>query len=74
MAELFDKYTVTKNEGPTDPDAQYFVLRLDTDHHARVAFAAYAQSIMAEDEDFGAELRHWLFSLNAAEIGEVEDE
>lgn len=62
--ELFDKYTVTKNDGPTDPDARYFVLKPDTDHHARVALAAYAQSVMSENEGFGAELRHWLFSLN----------
>ncbi|MEE9459864.1 MAG: hypothetical protein V3V84_08890 [Candidatus Bathyarchaeia archaeon] len=30
------KYTITKNNGnPVDPKADYFVLRLDKDPHAR---------------------------------------
>ena len=38
----YDKYTVTKVDGPVDPAADYFVLRLDTDPAARVAALAYA--------------------------------
>lgn len=43
MSGLYGKYTVGKADGsPTDPDAQYFVLRLDTDPAARTAIRAYA--------------------------------
>ena len=46
---LFNKYKVSKTDGtPVDPEAQYFVLRLDTDKHARVAIEAYADSLMEE--------------------------
>ena len=42
------KYIVAKADGsPVDPKAVYFVLRLDTDPHARVAAAAYAASVKA---------------------------
>ena len=41
--KLYNKYCVTKEDGsPVDPDAQYFVLRLDTDECARQAAAKYA--------------------------------
>jgi hypothetical protein len=40
------KYIITKTNGkPTDPKADYFVLRLDTDPHAIVAAKAYAKSV-----------------------------
>lgn len=42
---MYDKYRVEKKDGTTDPDADYFVLRLDSDIHARVAALAYAESI-----------------------------
>lgn len=46
MDGLFQKYCVTKRDGsPVDPDAVYFVLRLDTDAMARVAARAYARSV-----------------------------
>lgn len=47
---LYDKYTVVKNDGSmTDSDADYFVLRLDTDPHAREAALAYAKSVQSEN-------------------------
>jgi hypothetical protein len=43
---LYDKYIVQKANGETtDPDARYFVLRLDTDVHARRAAHAYIASV-----------------------------
>ncbi|KKL93314.1 hypothetical protein LCGC14_1875890, partial [marine sediment metagenome] len=38
MKELYSKYKIQKMNGkPIDPNAQYFVLRLDTDPAARAA-------------------------------------
>jgi len=55
--KLYDKYTVTKNEGPTDPNAVYFVLRIDKDPHAAKALGAYASSINFVDRAFANECR-----------------
>jgi len=42
--ELYNKYVVTKADGsPTNPRADYFVLRLDTDPLARRAARQYAR-------------------------------
>ena len=58
MSNLLSKYHITKNDGsPVDPNAQYFVLRIDTDLHARYAVYAYAASISDELAD---ELRAWV--------------
>jgi hypothetical protein len=44
---LYQKYHVEKADGtPCDPNAQYFVLRIDKDPHARVAVQAYADDLM----------------------------
>lgn len=44
------QYIVSKTDGtPVDPNAKYFVLRLDTDIHARKAAVAYAGSIQSEN-------------------------
>ena len=57
MTGLFEKYIIFKSDGtPTDTDAQYFVLRLDTDHHARIAARAYALSIMDENKKLASDL------------------
>ena len=39
-----------------DPKAIYFVLRLDTDPHARVAARAYAESVRAENPQFARDI------------------
>lgn len=53
-----DKYVVLKRSGePTDPEAIYFVLRLDNDPHARVAAAAYAASVMHHNSKFARDIR-----------------
>ena len=44
---LYKKYIITKANGePIDPEAQYFVLRIDTDPHAREALKAYRDSLI----------------------------
>lgn len=40
---LYGKYIIFKADGSEgDPEAKYFVLRVDTDKHARKALLAYA--------------------------------
>ena len=78
---LYGKYTVIKANGePIDPDAQYFVLRIDTDKHARVALEAYADSIM-EDYRVGQidnpklafGIRDWLFKITSQILDKKEE-
>lgn len=50
MTGLFNKYIIQKADGsPIDPNAQYFVLRLDTDIAARIAVRAYIQELSDGD-------------------------
>ena len=61
MANLFSKYKIEKADGSrVDPNAMYFVLRIDTDPHARVALLAYARSIRASEPEFANELDEWI--------------
>jgi hypothetical protein len=54
---IFKKYKIEKANGDLiDPDAQYFILRLDTDVHARVATLAYAKSCNEENPDLAQDL------------------
>ncbi len=54
---LYNKYIVTKADGSEiDPDAQYFVLRADTDPHSFPALVAYALSIQDENSVLAYEL------------------
>jgi len=53
---LYDKYTVIKKNGDTSPEADYFVLRLDTDTHARAAALAYADSIRSENRNIAMDI------------------
>jgi hypothetical protein len=57
MEGIYDKYTVIKNDGTGDPGADYFVLRLDTDKHARKAAIAYAESIQDENPNLAFDIR-----------------
>jgi len=64
MSNLFDKYQVYKSDGSrVDPNAQYFVLRIDTDIHAQVAAMAYAQSIERTDPELADELRDRVIAI-----------
>lgn len=50
MKGLYNKYIIQKVDGtPIDPSANYFVLRLDTDPHARAAARLYANRIYHEN-------------------------
>ena len=53
---IFDKYTIEKKDGITDPNADYFVLRLDTDPHARIALKAYADSIRSQNRNLSMDI------------------
>ncbi len=54
-----DKYIITKRHGngPVDKKAKYFVLRFDKDPHARVAMAAYADSVESVNPQFAEDIR-----------------
>lgn len=52
------KYIVEKVDGSlVDPEAEYFVLRLDKDPHARIAALAYADSVETDNSIFTADIR-----------------
>jgi len=62
---IFPKYFISKvNGNPIDPEAEYFVLRLDTDPHARKAAVTYAQSVKPENPKFSADIFRWVRKLN----------
>ena len=55
---LYDKYTVIKNDrSEIDQDADYFVIRIDSDKHARVAALAYADSIKEENPHLSFDIK-----------------
>ncbi len=57
MQGLYNKYTVTKTNGePVDPNAHYFVLRVDKAPHAREAMMAYAESVREENPQLAADI------------------
>ena len=58
---LYRKYIIQNADGqPTDSDAQYFVLRIDTDRHARVAMQAYVDSVRSENGRLAWDIAEWL--------------
>ena len=67
IARKYDKYLVTKQLGPSDPAAQYFVLRIDRDPIARIALKAYAQELAKTNPDFAMELFSWVREFEEAE-------
>lgn len=65
MKGWYTKYLIRKTDGsPVDPEAVYFLLRLDTDPHARVAALAYANSIEGEDPLLAKEIKEKLKEYN----------
>lgn len=70
---LYHKYRITKTDGtPTDSAASYFPLRLDTDHHARVAARAYAESVREENPCLCNDL-HEEVDIIVSEIERAQD-
>jgi hypothetical protein len=58
MRGLFQKYRVEKADGsPIDDDADYFVLRLDTDSRARHAARTYARDIESVNPQLARDIR-----------------
>lgn len=60
---LYNKYRVVKVNGETDPRAQYFVLRLDTDRAARLALCTYARVVADTNPRLAAQLLLWLIGI-----------
>lgn len=57
------KYIISKRNGkPIDPNADYFVLRLDKDPHAITALIAYAESVRADNEEFSKDIENKLIN------------
>lgn len=55
---LHRKYIITKADGsPVDPEADYFVLRLDTDPTARHAARTYARNIEGRNPQLAEDIR-----------------
>ena len=53
-----DRYIIQKKNGePVDPNAWYFVLRIDKDPHARIAALAYSRSVEQDNPKFAKELQ-----------------
>ena len=54
---LDNKYIITKKDGrPTDPNAVYFVLRLDKDPHALNAINTYLNSVRKDNPELARDL------------------
>ena len=54
----YNRYIISKGNGDrVDPDAQYFVLRIDKDPHAMYAAMAYADSVEIDNPKFARQLR-----------------
>ncbi len=62
--QLFNKYEVKKRDGtPVDPEAVYFVLRLDTDPFARLAAWTYVGGCENTYPELARDLRDKLLKL-----------
>ena len=55
---LYGKYYVSKVDGETDPNAEYFVLRMDRREKAEMA-ALRAFAYQCDDEQLSADLLHY---------------
>lgn len=57
------KYIISKANGkPTDPNADYFVLRLDKDPHSHKALIAYMESVREDNEELANDLENKLIN------------
>ena len=74
MKGLGGKYIVSKSSGePVDPEAKYFVLRLDTDPVARHAARVYARDIEAKNPRLARDLREFCDKLALEQMGKTVD-
>ncbi len=56
MNGIYNKHRVMKASGYTPSNAQYFVLRVDTDAYARDALLVYADLIADDNPDLSDDL------------------
>ncbi len=69
---FYDKYKVSKTDGETDPDADYFVLRLDNDPHARIAAYHYALSVKEENPNLAFDLQRKIIKYESKKNDNTE--
>ncbi len=80
MKKLYRKFDIQKTNGePVDTFAQYFVLRIDTDHASRVALLAYADVMEQDEPELAGQLRLWVHvyeerAEKAEEMAEFADQ
>jgi len=66
------KYVIQKTDGSqVDPKADYFVLRLDADPHARVALMHYARSVRSDNEELYQDIMMRLSELYSYDMQSV---
>ena len=65
MKGLYSKYKIEKHDGtPIDDQAEYFVLRLDTDRAARVAVLTYAIEIAYSNPTLARDIHRLVASFD----------
>jgi len=74
---ILDDYLIfTGNLVDVDEDAEYFVLRIDKDPHARAALMAYIISVEDENGVLAGDLKDWLIktstSTGAQKVREID--
>lgn len=67
---VFGKYIIGKADGSDlEPEACYFVLRLDTDPAARRAMGQYARSVRRENETLANDIEKCVSELERPQCG-----
>ena len=58
MKRLYQKYLIFKSDGSlVDPEAEYIVLRIDTDQYARMAARYYANRLLQDNPQLSDDIR-----------------
>lgn len=66
---LYNKYTVIKNDGTyKEAEGDFFVLRLDSDPHARKAAIAYAESVKESNPHLSFDLYQRVLEHNEKQV------
>ena len=71
---LYQKYVIKKRDGSeVDPEAIYFVLRLDKDFTARKVTWAYAHEIYDSNPELSEDLKDLLWGIETPSL-EMDDD